>query len=72
MTVNHDGRVVATEVVQSSGKPLLDRRAQAIARGAGPFGAFNAEMRRQAEQIGVVSRFKFTSDDTLQTKLNAP
>lgn len=72
VTVNHDGRVLSTEVVQSSGKRLLDRRAQAIARSAGPFGAFNSEMRRQADQIAVVSRFKFTRDDTLQTKLNAP
>jgi len=72
VTVNHDGRVLSTEVVQSSGKRLLDRRAQAIARSAGPFGAFNPEMRRQADQIAVVSRFRFTRDDTLQTRLNAP
>lgn len=72
VTVNHDGRVIDTEVVQSSGKRLLDRRAQAIARSAGPFGAFNSEMRHQADQIAVVSRFKFTRDDTLQTRLSAP
>jgi len=72
VTVNFDGRVLATEVVQSSGNRLLDRRAQAIAKAAGPFGAFNREMRRQADQIAVVSRFKFTRDDTLQTRLNAP
>ena len=72
VTVNHDGRVLATEVVQSSGNQLLDRRAQAIAKSAGPFGAFNRDMRRQADQIAVVSRFKFTRDNTLQTRLNAP
>ena len=72
VTVNHDGQVLTTEVVQSSGNRLLDRRAQAIAKAAGPFGAFNREMRRQADQIAVVSRFKFTRDDTLQTRLNAP
>lgn len=72
VTVNHDGKVLATEVVQSSGNKLLDRRAQAIAKSAGPFGNFNREMRRQADQIAVVSRFKFTRDDTLQTRLNAP
>jgi protein TonB len=71
VTVNFDGRVLDTEVVQSSGIPLLDRRAQAIARGSGPFGKFNSEMRRQADQIAVVSRFKFTRDDTLETKLGA-
>jgi protein TonB len=69
VTINFDGRVLATEIVQSSGQAVLDRRAQAIARSAGPYGPFSAEMRRQAEQIAVVSRFKFTRDDTLQTQL---
>lgn len=68
--VNHNGRVLSTEVVQSSGNRVLDRRAQAIASSAGPFGRFTPEMRRQADQIAVVSRFKFTRDDTLQAKVN--
>ena len=46
VTVHRDGYVVATEIVQSSGNRQLDRRAEAIARGAGPFGAFDAQMRR--------------------------
>jgi protein TonB len=71
VTINFDGRVLATEIVQSSGQAVLDRRAQAIARSAGPYGPFSAEMRRQAEQIAVVSRFKFTRDDTLQTQLTS-
>jgi protein TonB len=71
VTVNFDGQVLDTEVVQSSGIAILDRRAQAIARGAGPFGKFSAEMRHQADQIAVVSRFKFTRDDTLETKVDA-
>lgn len=69
VTVNHDGRVLDTEIVQGSGNILLDNRAQAIARAAGPFGPFNAEMRRQADQIAVVSRFKFTRDQTLETSV---
>lgn len=68
ITVNTDGRVLATEVVQSSGQPDLDRRAQAIATAAGPFGEFTEEMRRQADQLAVVSRFIFSRDNTLQTK----
>lgn len=71
VTVNHDGRVLETEVVQSSGNPTLDRRAATIARAAGPFGAFSPAMRRQADQIVVVSRFKFTRDDTLETRLTS-
>ncbi|MBX9935419.1 MAG: TonB C-terminal domain-containing protein [Burkholderiaceae bacterium] len=67
VTVNHDGQVLDTEVVQSSSNLLLDRRAQAIARAAGPFEPFGQAMRRQADQIAVVSRFKFTRDQTLET-----
>ena len=69
VTVNFDGRVLDTEVVQTSGNLTLDRRAQNIVRGTGPFGKFNQAMRRQADQIVVVSRFKFTRDETLETKL---
>jgi protein TonB len=68
ITVNTDGRVLATEVVQSSGQADLDRRAQAIATAAGPFGEFTEEMRKQADQLAVVSRFIFSRDNTLQTK----
>ena len=67
LTVNHDGRVLETEVVQGSGNRLLDRRAQAIARAAGPFGHFGPAMRARADQIAVVSRFKFTREQTLET-----
>jgi len=68
VTVNHDGRVLTTEVVQPSGITALDRRAQTIARNAGPFGPFSTAMRRRADQIVVVSRFKFTKDEVLETK----
>ncbi len=71
VTVNHDGRVLDTEVVESSGNRTLDRRAAGIARSAGPFGRFSDAMRRKADQIVVVSRFRFTHDDTLQTKLTS-
>ncbi len=69
ITVNHDGRVLETEVVQGSGQAALDSRAQAIVRSLS-FGRFNHEMRRRADQIVVVSRFRFTRDDGLQTRLS--
>ena len=71
VTVNYDGRVLGTEVVASSGNPVLDRRAAAIARTAGPFGPFSPAMRKQADQILVVSRFRFTRDETLQARVSA-
>lgn len=69
VTVNFDGRVLATEVVDGSGNAVLDRRAEMIARAAGPFGLFSEGMRREADQIVVVSRFKFTRDETLEAKV---
>jgi periplasmic protein TonB len=71
VTVNHDGRVLDTEVIETSGIIALDRRAQSIAKAAGPFGKFSDEMRRRADQIVVVSRFKFTREETLETKLQS-
>ncbi len=69
VTVNFDGKVLGTEVVETSGNLTLDRRAQVIARAAGPFGRFSDAMRRKADQIVVVSRFKFTRDAALETRL---
>jgi protein TonB len=71
MVVDKSGRLVQTEVVQSSGNRQLDRMAQAIAAAASPFGAFNAEMRKQADLVEVVSRFKFSRDETLKASLEA-
>lgn len=69
MTVNADGNVLATEVVQSSGNPTLDRWAQSLVQGAGPFEPFSEAMRGKADQIVVVSSFNFGRDDSLETKL---
>ncbi len=73
VTVDARGKVLSTEVVESSGLPELDRRAQAIANQAGPFGPFTAAMRRQTDQLALVSRFIFSRDgDVLQTRLTGP
>ncbi len=70
ITVNNDGQVLATEVVDSSGVPVLDRRAELIARSAGPFGNFSDDMRRSFDQLVLVSRFKFTRDELLEAKVS--
>jgi protein TonB len=72
ITLDAKGRVLETEIANGSGNPLLDKRAQAIVRGASPFDAFTPEMKRQAEQLVVVSRFQFARDETLETKMLAP
>jgi len=72
VTVNAQGKVIETEVVQGSGVRSLDRRAEAIVRAASPFGPFNEQMRAQADQIVVVSRFRFTREDALETRMLQP
>lgn len=71
LTINHDGQVLETEIVESSGQQDLDRRAQAIAYASGPFGSFTPAMRAQADQIVVVARFSFTRDQVLQANVQA-
>ena len=71
LTINHDGRVLETEIVEGSGQQDLDRRAQAIAYASGPFGSFTPAMRAQADQIVVVARFSFTRDQVLQANVQA-
>jgi len=71
VTVNHDGSILATDIVEGSGDRTLDRRAQAIVRSIGSFGKFTDAMRRQTDQIVLPSRFKFTHDETLETQLSS-
>jgi protein TonB len=68
ITVNHDGRVLGTEIAQSSGIAYLDQHAQAIVH-ALRFAPFTTAMRQRADQIVVVSRFRFTRESGLQTQL---
>jgi periplasmic protein TonB len=70
VTVDADGRVVETEVVRGSGSKILDRRAVAIVSAAAPYGRFNAAMRKNADQLVITSRFRFTRDENLETTLS--
>ena len=68
MVVNHDGRVLETKIMQTSGNRMLDRRAEAIAVSAGPFGVFDKELRKFTDQLEIVSTFKFTRNNMLETQ----
>ena len=72
ITVDAEGRVVGAEVVRPSDSRVLDQRAVAIVHGAGPYGPFTSQMRQQADQIVVTSRFRFTRNDSLETTVSAP
>jgi protein TonB len=70
VTVDDKGRVVDAEIVSPSGQRLLDQRALAIVRAAAPYGLFSPAMRKQADQIVITSRFRFTRDAELETSLS--
>lgn len=71
ITVDNRGRVLETQVIRPSRNKLLDKRAVAIVQAAGPFGAFTPEMRREADQIVITSRFRFSREEGFETTLSA-
>jgi protein TonB len=50
---------------------LLDFHAKQIAKEAGPYGVFSADMRREMDQLALVTRFSFDHNKTLQTSLQS-
>ena len=70
VTVDSHGRVVDAEIVRPSTSHALDQQALAIVRAAAPFGPFTDAMRRQADQIVVTSRFRFTREEGFETTLS--
>jgi periplasmic protein TonB len=74
LTVAFDGTITDTLVERSSGNQTLDKRAQAIARSAGPFGAVppkvQAKMLKSGfNRLAFIQTFTFARDGTLETKL---
>ena len=61
------GGVDITELTRK----ILDRRAVAIVTAAAPYGRFNAAMRKNADQLVITSRFRFTREENLETTLSS-
>ena len=72
ITLSDHGKIIQTEIARGSGNAILDQRAVAIVQGASPFDRFTSEMKRQADQLVVVTRFSFSRDETLETRMLAP
>jgi len=74
LTVGFDGNVSDTVIERSSGNATLDKRAQAIARSAGPFGAVPQKVQAKLVKSGYnrlafIQTFTFSRDGTLETQL---
>ena len=72
ITVDALGRVVEAEILRPSDSRELDRRALDIVKAAAPYGSFTPAMRRQVDLMSITSRFKFSREDALETRLSAP
>jgi len=72
ITLDARGQVIDAEVVQPSGSKLLDKRAIAIVKAAGPFGVFTTPMRREAEQLVVHTHFTFEGEGLRTTLMATP
>lgn len=70
ITVDASGRLVDAEIILSSGNRVLDQRALSIARACAPFGPFSPALRREADQLVITSRFRFTREDGLQATVS--
>jgi protein TonB len=74
VTVAFDGQVTDAVIERSSGNALLDRRAQAIAKDAGPFGAVPAKVQAKLvnsgyNRLAFIQTFTFARDGSLETRL---
>ena len=67
--LNAKGGVMETEIAMSSGNKSLDRIAQTIVKAGAPYGNFSQSMLKEFQVIVTTSRFKFTRDETLETKV---
>jgi protein TonB len=71
ITIDARGQILSTDISQSSGNPLLDFQAKQIAKNAGPYGVFSDKMRREMDQLALVTRFSFDHNNMLKTTLQA-
>lgn len=71
ITIDSRGQILSADVSQSSGNPLLDFQAKKIAKNAGPYGVFSDKMRREMDQLALVTRFSFDHNNMLKTTLQA-
>lgn len=58
-TLSSKGELISQTLLKSSGNPALDSRAMAILRKAQPFENFGKELKKEADELSIVSVFHF-------------
>lgn len=67
LTVLPDGSLESIDIMESSGYQLLDASATRIARMAGPFQPFTAELRQKYDKIQFIRTWQFLPGGTINT-----
>ena len=71
ISIDKFGQVSELDILESTGDMGFDRMAMAIVRKGAPYGQFTELMLKKFQVLVVVSRFRFTKDEGLQTTVVA-
>ncbi len=67
VTINAAGKLIKTDIRQSSGHQVLDDAAKRIVELAAPFPPFSRKLRQQADVIHITRSWEFLNNNGLQT-----
>ena len=68
VVIDADGRLVKTDLRQSSGHQVLDDAAKRIVKLAAPFSAFPKKLRKEADVIHITRSWEFLNNSSIRTR----
>lgn len=68
VVIDADGKLIKTDLRQSSGHQVLDDAAKRIVKMASPFSAFPKKLRREADVIHITRSWEFLNNSSLRTR----
>ncbi len=68
VVINADGKLLKTDLRQSSGHQILDDAAKRIVKLAAPFSAFSKKLRKEADVIHITRSWEFFNNSSIRTR----
>ena len=68
VVINADGKLLKTDLRQSSGHQILDDAAKRIVQLAAPFSAFSKKLRKEADVIHITRSWEFLNNSRIRTR----
>ena len=68
VVINADGKLLKTDLRQSSGHQILDDAAKRIVKLAAPFSAFPTKLRNEADVIHITRSWEFLNNSSIRTQ----